>query len=525
MAKRYDAIVIGSGFGGAVVACRLAEKGHKVLVLERGRRWGKDQYPRKPDDPWIYDPQRPEKDNGWIDLRLFKSMAVVQGAAVGGGSLIYANISVEAPRQVFKQGWPPEISYAELKPYYDRVAKTMNVGPVPEGQIPERTRLMREGAAKIGAADRFQMLPLAVTFSPNYDPHAENPRADSRSEAVVNRQGVAQGTCVHCGNCDIGCQVHAKNTLDLNYIPWAEKHRAEVRPLHLARVIRPEGSGYRVDFERVENGRLVPGFETADRVFLAAGSLGSTELLLRCRDEHRTLPNVSAFLGRDWSSNGDFLTPAYYKTRKISPSWGPTITSAIDFLDGSEGGQQFFIEDGGFPDLLADYLMAGAKGAWFTRGRLLRRELKKILPQLDPLGNFMPWFAQGIDASDGRLSLQRPWYAPFGKTRLDLDWKIARSEGLFNAIVAMHKKLSAATGGEPWVPPTWSRLKSLATPHPLGGCGMGSTRQDGVVDHRGEVFGHPNLFVVDGSIVPKAVGRNPSRTIAALAERIAALIP
>ena len=127
----FDVIVIGSGFGGAVTACRLAEQNYKVLVLERGRRWDKTRYPRKPNDRWIYNCARPEHENGWLDLRTFEHMAVAQGAAVGGGSLIYANISCEAPQAAFDRGWPPEIGYAELKPHYDTVASFMNVQCIP----------------------------------------------------------------------------------------------------------------------------------------------------------------------------------------------------------------------------------------------------------------------------------------------------------------------------------------------------------------------------------------------------------
>ena len=102
----FDVIVIGSGFGGAITGCRLAEAGFKVLILERGRRWDNTTYPREPEDAWVWNHDAPEKENGWVDLRVFPNMAVAQGAAVGGGSLIYASISVEAPKTVFERGWP-----------------------------------------------------------------------------------------------------------------------------------------------------------------------------------------------------------------------------------------------------------------------------------------------------------------------------------------------------------------------------------------------------------------------------------
>src|SRR5262245_34541811 len=114
----FDAIVIGSGFGGAITSCRLAEAGYRVLVLERGRRWDVQTFPREVDDPWLFDPRAPQIQNGWFDVRIFPHMIVVQGAGVGGGSLVYANISIDAKRETFDSGWPPELTYSELQPYY-----------------------------------------------------------------------------------------------------------------------------------------------------------------------------------------------------------------------------------------------------------------------------------------------------------------------------------------------------------------------------------------------------------------------
>jgi cholesterol oxidase len=517
----HDAIIIGSGFGGSVTACRLAEAGFRVLVLERGRRWGRTNYPRKPGDAWWWDPERPEAHNGWIDLRIFRHIAVAQGAAVGGGSLIYANISTEPHPDVFNRGWPPEITWDGLQASYAKVVEMMAVRPVPQGQWPPRMKLMQEAATKIGAGDRFRPLDLAVSFDDELDTSKPDSLTPAASRRFVNAQGVEQGYCVHLGNCDIGCDVDARNTLDRNYLARAEKLSAEVRPLHLVRAIEPADGGYRVRYDRLDQGRCEPDSATAAIVIVAGGSINSTELLLRCRDVTKTLPNLSDFLGRDWSSNGDFLTPALYADREPMPWLGPTITSRIDFLDRSEVGQSFWIEDGGFPNLLRDMLGQGTS-AHQGLSRVLHA-IRDEVTKLGPLQRVMPWFAQGVDAGNGTLRLRRKWWL-WGKQNLELDWDIAESEALIDAIVAMHKRLTVATGGTAIVPPTWSALKYLVTPHPLGGCGMGVTREDGVVDHRGAVFGYPGLYVIDGAIVPEPLGVNPSRTIAALAERAAGLI-
>jgi cholesterol oxidase len=548
----FDVVVIGSGFGGAITGCRLAEAGCKVLILERGRRWSFEEknanfFPRKIEDPdrWFWDESDPARRHGWIDLRTFPGMSVAQGAGVGGGSLIYANISVEAPAHAFEDHaglppWPGSIRKPELQPYYDAVGREMKVRTVPDGQWSTRTHLMREAAEAIGRGDRFRPIPLAVNFDDelSFDPSSpDRPRRDAGS-LRPNEYGIMQGTCYHCGHCDIGCDVNARHTLDLNYLPRAERNGAEIRDMHRVRDLVPSGSGYEVHYERIDSPRYPRGRVGAGMVIVAAGSLGSTELLLRCRDVTGGLRGLSPALGRNWSSNGDFLTPAFYPDREAmpSPSEGLPISCAIDFLDRSEGGQSFWIQDGGFPDLLAQYVEKVGVTPHGMRAWLLVASIKMAMGmpappdspavgvrRAAPVSRIMPWFAQAVDASDGTLSLKRRWRL-FGRRELYLDWDVERSRPAIEAVVAMHERLSEATGGRALVPPSWKILGDLVTPHPLGGCGMADSPARGVVDDEGQVFGHPRLYVADGAIFPRAIGVNPSRTIGALAERIAAKI-
>jgi cholesterol oxidase len=520
----YDAIIIGSGFGGSVAALRLAEAGMRVLVLERGRRWTKETLPRNPGDAWLWSHEHPERDNGWLDLRLFPHMAVAQGAAVGGGSHIYANISTEAPARSFAAGWPPEITHDELKSHYDTVADVMEVGPVPDLQWTKRMQLVKDAADKAGYGARFRPLDLAVQFDPDWT-YQEIDKGEAASKPRINKHGATQGTCVHLGTCDIGCAVMARNTLDLNYLYVAEnRHHVEVRPLHLADRIEQDGTGWRVGFDSLESSERVAGTESARIVILAAGSLGSTELLLRNRDIHRTLPELSAMLGRNWSGNGDFLTPTLYFGREVDADQGPTIAAAIDFEDATINGQQFWVQDGGIPALLPAWLARKAESPNLSmRAKLLIDGLRRILRHDDPLRPLMPWFAQGVDAGNGVLSLTEAGAFTEGGA-LHLEWDVEASRPVIDTIIGMHKLLAANTGGEAIVPPTWSLFRDLVTPHPLGGCGMGADATAGVVNHMGAVFGYRNLYVLDGAIVPRALGVNPSRTIAALAERNARLI-
>ncbi|HYN46983.1 MAG TPA: GMC family oxidoreductase, partial [Allosphingosinicella sp.] len=252
------------------------------------------------------------------------------------------------------------------------------------------------------------------------------------------------------------------------------------------------------------------------QVILAAGSLGSTELLLRCRDQYRTLARLSPALGRGWTSNGDFLTPAIYKNRAVNASEGPTISGAIDFLDGSQNGARYFVEDGGFPNLLEYYIDARLRSASVFAALALRR-LKKL--QKGSLrDHIMPWFGQAIDGADGRLYLGRSWMRPW-RRRLKLDWNPERSVLGVQGMADMHVKLTEATGGKALPPLFWKYLRALVTPHPLGGCNMAASPAGGVVDDECRVFGHDGLYVMDGAAIPRPIGLNPSKTIAAVAER------
>lgn len=518
----YDVVVIGSGFGGAVAACRLAENGAKVLVLERGRRWSPENFPRQIADPWLFSHRWPHRLNGWLDLRVYSQMIVLLGAAVGGGSLSYAGVLVAADRERFDAGWPSEITADTLAPFYEVARRMLHAATVPDGQETHRARIMNRAAKALGFTDRLGKVPLGITFDDQYSYELRDPISAKHSKSFVNAQGVQQGTCVHLGNCQVGCEVLAKNTLDLNYLANAEQQGTEIRPLHVVRCIEPNGTGYRVRYDRVSRGCLIAESVTAERVVLAAGSLGSTEMLLRCRDEYRTLPNISSALGKFWSANANVMTSASYpKNIEVHQGIGPMISTSLNFMDGKVSPHRFVIEDDGLPNFVLNALAGRHYDSWLSR--LLGKRLHRGYGELNPMDQEMMWLGAGIDAGDGRLGLKRAFFAPWRKD-LSLDWASQDSRGETETIFAVHSQLSKVEGGTAKVSPMLKYLGMSNTVHPLGGCAMSSDPAKGVVDHRGEVYGHPKLFVLDGSIVPKPLGRNPSLTIAALAERGAELI-
>jgi cholesterol oxidase len=510
---RFQALVIGSGFGGAVAACRLAQAGVDVAVVERGRRWPPGSFPRdlsRLDDGWLW-----LCGQGLYDARPLNDILAVQAAGYGGGSLVYANVAMRPPQEVFDRSWPEPYSRAALEPYYDLVAHMLDVRPVPAdrrtGELPPKTRLMAQAAGLLGHADGFFHPNLAVRFE------GDGP----------NRFGVAQGACTFSGQCDIGCNEGAKNTLDLNYLALAERHGAAVgtrtQAVHIARA----DDGYQVrlrEFGHPDAGR--EGLErdvTARYVFVCAGALGTTELLLRSRDQYRTLPDLPPALGHGYSGNGDFLSFGDGLRELAEPSNGPTITTAALLHTGAAAEEQWFVlEEGGYSEHLAKLV----RSLHVSRlpgyvARLVGDSTRRVLGTARDLGAALDdgaartavLLAMGNDRSDGRIELRGPNH------RLHVTWDVTRNDPLYEAERAVSGQVVRALGGRPFGTPTWRLFRQPVTVHNLGGARMGSDAETGVVDADGQVFGHPGLYVLDGAALPGATGANPSSTIAAVAER------
>ena len=510
---RFEALVIGSGFGGAVAVCRLAQAGADVAVVERGRRWPPGSFPRdlsRLDDGWLW-----LCDQGLYDARPLNDILAVQAAGWGGGSLVYANVAMRPPQEVFDRSWPEPYSRAALEPYYDLVAHMLDVRPVPAdprtGELPPKTRLMAKAAEQLGQGDGFFHPNLAVRFE----------------DQGPNRFGVTQGACTFSGECDIGCNEGAKNTLDLNYLALAERHGAAVATLTEAVHIARAGDGYQVRLR--EHGRPGAGREGVVRevaaryVFVCAGALGTTELLLRCRDQYRTLPDLPAALGHGYSGNGDFLSFGDGLRELAEPSNGPTITTAALLHTGLAAEEQWFVlEEGGYSEHLAELV----RGLHVSRlpahaARLVGASTRRVLGAARDLGAALDdgaartavLLAMGNDRADGRIELRGPSH------RLHVTWDVTRNDPLYEAERAVSGQVVRALGGRPFGTPTWRLFRQPVTVHNLGGARIGGDPERGVVDADGEVFGHPGLYVLDGAALPGATGANPSSTIAAVAER------
>jgi cholesterol oxidase len=514
MMEAYGAAVIGTGFGGSVAACRLAQAGCRVAVLERGRRYEQGSYPRNwndLDDGWLWRQQQ-----GLFDVRLFHDMTVVQSAGYGGGSLIYANVHLRPPADVFEEGWPEGYTRAVLDPYFDLVAYMLDVTPIREQQplgLPPKTRAMKQVAAELGREGQFCYPPLAVHFG------------DPTLPPAPNKFGVLQSGCDHCGECDIGCNRHAKNTLDLNYLAVAEKTgNAE---LHLrCEVIRIEPAGTRYRVHYFDHAADLEKTLEAEAVFVCAGAINSTELLLRCRDQYRTLPDLSPALGHRYSANGDYIGFAFDTRMSLRPTVGPTITTGIVYDDADRADRTWFIwEEGGHPRQISRLLqLLNPRRQWLEEAtRLLhqevrdeiRRSARETIGMNGPLvgDDSAVFLAMGRDRADGRLELLPVTSA------LHLTWNLPANWGLYSIEERFSADVAQAMGGVLGFNPLWKRFRQPVAVHNLGGCPMSDDPLQGVTNRHGEVHGYPNLFVLDGAILPSATGVNPSSTIAAVAER------
>jgi cholesterol oxidase len=535
--EQFDAVVVGSGFGGSVSAYRLAERGLRVCVLERGKRYPPGSFPRRPAEMAknFWDPS--EGLHGLFDVWSFRRFDAVVASGLGGGSLIYANVLRRKDPDWFvhNQGraagyedWP--IEPEDLDECYDRVERMLSPVPYPYAAITPKTRFIERSGERYG---REQVeLKLAVTFAGPGEVSGA-PILDSAD----NLHHASRSTCRLCGECDIGCNYGSKNTLDYTYLSRAEDHgatlcdRCEVRRFQpcsdggfLVGYVqhRPENEGVPFDTSRLELQTI-----RSRILVLAAGAFGTTFLLLRNR---AAFPAIGSALGTRFGGNGDVVAWIHRSPDRLEPSLGPVITTSLREKDLVEGGtgRGFYLQDGGHPGVI-DWLFEFAVPPVGRFGRLVASRAGRRLTgrSNSQAGAFLaaalgggrrsegllPLLAMGRDVPDGRLWLR--------SGRLAADLGEVTSQAFFGRVRTAMEELAEEANGRLLANPA-SLLQRRVTAHPLGGAPMGQDPDRGVVDSFGEVFGYPGLFVADGAAVPGPVGANPSMTIAALAERFTA---
>ncbi|HTU75832.1 MAG TPA: GMC oxidoreductase [Trebonia sp.] len=545
MRGHYSAVVVGSGYGGAIAASRIARTGRDVCVLERGRELHPGQYPSSAlaglRETQVH---TPAADRGpataMFEFHAGPDVTVLVGCGLGGTSLINANVVLEPGEAIFADHrWPAQLrDHPEvLKPFMQMARAMFGSNPYPRDwpELPKLAALQR-------AAEGLRRGPGGATAT------VTRPEINVTFTAGPNAAGVEQQACVLCGDCCSGCNYGAKNTLLMNYLPDAHAHGAHIFTEVTVRSVRRWQGKWQVVFGAQGEGRdrydgAPAQFVTADVVVLAAGTLGSTQILLRSRASG--LP-VSDRLGCGFSGNGDALAFAYDTDRPVQgvglgrrrpadgPVVGPAIAGLIDLRHpGASPKDALIISEGAIPGALAAMLPLAmyatsldspGSGPLPPARRLRQFAGLPLGSYRGPIDRTLTYLITGTDDSGGRILLE--------DDRVRVEWPEAgeASPGLVrdDHIIAATEALRGTPVSDPLR--TAGIARSPVTVHPLGGCVMADDETQGVVDHRGRVFDpagggvHEGLYVCDGSVIPVALAANPLLTISAIAERTASLL-
>jgi cholesterol oxidase len=522
MTTHWDWIIVGSGFGGSVSALRLAEKGYSVLVLEKGSRFAPQDFPKTNWNlkKWFWAPALGFR--GFFMMTFLRHLTSLNGVGVGGGSLVYAN-TLPTPGEAFFQAedWGHLANWQEeLEPHYETARRMLGATRNPD--ITTSDRALRKVAEGLGREHYHQPTEVGVFFG---KPDEEVP------DPFFSGEGPHRTGCNRCGGCMTGCRYGAKNTLDLNYLWLAERRGVSVRPETEVRRIRPSGEGFEVIAR--EGHRLVGKTHrtfTGSHVVLAAGVLGTVELLLRLKESREGLPKLSDRVGDRVRTNSEVLMGVTTRRRDLDLSEGIAITSILRTDERSHLEPVRFSSGSGFFRLLATPHAPGASAARRI-GNMLRWTL------LNPVKALRMYMVPDWAKYTAILMFMR---TEEGFIRLKLGRKISRFFGrglkstagkgvLPTAAIPEATELAGAFAqeidGTPGSLLTETLFGIPTTAHILGGACMGNTPEDGVIDPEHRVFGYPGLMVVDGSAVSANPGVNPALTITALAERAMSFIP
>ena len=540
----YEVVVVGSGYGGGISASRLARAGRQVCLLERGKEFQPGEYPdTEPETLQEMQADFPDAHigsrDGLYDFRVNEDINVFLGCGLGGTSLVNANVVLRAEPRVFDDPcWPQEIRddlNTLVEDGYRHAIEMLRPTP-----LPERINLPKLAALETSARalnEKFYRPPINVTFD--------------EPEGGVNHVGVEQHACKLCGDCVTGCNYHAKNTTLMNYLPDARNHKAEIYTQVSVRRLERRDDRWVVYYQLIEAGRekfdAPEMFVTAEIVVLAAGTLGSTEILLRSKASGLALSDK---LGHGFTGNGDVLAFGYNNDQEINgvgfgqqlaqgrEPVGPTITGIIDAREKTDLDSGIVIEEGTVPSALGPTLPLGlaacsaAIGVDTDNGLVdfvneKRRELDSLVrgPYHGAAHNTQTYLIMTHDDSDGRMYLE--------DDRLRIAWPGVGAKPIFEDANEMLEDATRPLGGTYIKDPIWSKpfKKDLITVHPLGGCAMGVSAEAGVVNHKGQVFSstegadvYEDLYVSDGAVIPRSLGVNPLLTISALAERCCVLL-
>ncbi|MDT9595188.1 GMC family oxidoreductase [Nocardioides zeae] len=529
MAHDYDVLVIGSGFGGSVTALRLTEKGYRVGVLEAGRRFADDEFAttswRLRD--YVFAPRAGL--TGIQRMDLLGDVLVLSGAGVGGGSLVYANTLYEPPEAFYRDpSWAHLTDWRdELRAPFDQARRMLGVTTYPR-RTPSDV-VMRDAADGLGVGATFVPTPIGVLRA---EDHGVAPGAVVPDPWFGGR-GPQRRACTDCGSCMTGCRVGAKNTLVKNYLHLAEEAGAEVHPLTTVTDVRPlPGGGYAVTTRASGSFRAGRTF-TADQVVVSAAALGTQKLLHRLKASG-SLPHLSDRLGELSRTNSEAILGVRAKRSgrhgRTDFSEGVAITSSIHLDDDTHVEPVRYGPGSNAMALLMATLADPEPGVarWRIGLRQMWRNRRSLLAFHDPRDwserTIVLLVMQSLDNSLTTSLRSRRLRRGAGR-RLTARPGVGEPNPVWiPAGHALARRIAEQVDGEP--AGAWNDLVDVPTTgHFIGGCPMGESAAEGVIDPYHRVHGHPGLHVVDGSAVCANLGVNPSLSITALAERAVALWP
>lgn len=531
-----DQVVIGSGFGGSVSALRLSEKGYKVLILEKGLRREDKDFPELNTDSKNYAWLPKLGLKGTTAFSMTSKATIIHGVGVGGGSQIYANVHLVPPESAFQSSAWTRIHTdwkQRLSPFYALAQRMLGTTKNPYTNVADDT--FKSVAEDIGRGDSWETVNTGVVFS-----SADNPEGASLEDPYFNGDGPKRNTCNNCGSCIIGCRYNAKNTLMKNYLYFAERNGVEIRPESQVVRIEPlvgddgkkDGSaGYELTVQNSTKRFFKDTYKIRCRgVVLSAGVMGTVPLLLKMRDQEKTLPNISPWLGQQVRTNSETLLTANNLNQEV---WeGPTITSMMAADDDTNMEINRFRKGSDATWFYLPYvpLIAGQgiSRVFKWLGNTLLHPLKtfKVLNPVGKAKNSILFLVMQTSEAYIHFEWSRPWYRLFKRSIAavqktdDEPLKVS-----FPAAEDVAKRYSEKMGGEAGSSLAEIVMGNPFTAHIMSGVAIGNDRQTGVVDDTGEVFGYQGLRVIDGSIIPGNLGVNPSLTITALSEYAMSQIP
>ena len=521
----YDYVIIGSGFGGSVSAMRLSEKGYSVLVIERGKRFDDKDFPKTnwnlPKFLWL--PKL--RLFGFFEMTFMNGLLALHGSGVGGGSLTYGNVLMEPDDKLFQTtGWQDLADWKTiLAPHYATARRMLSVTRNPKLWAADEH--LRQIAGELGYADSFHATDVGVFFG---DPDKEG---ETVPDPFFDGKGPDRAGCIHCGGCMVGCRHNAKNMLSKNYLYFAEKNGAEIIPESKVVDIKPvtdmnsTGPRYRILYQPSTS--LIKRKQTeihARNVIVAAGALGTMELLFRCRDETQSLPKISQKLGDQVRTNSENIMGVAMRKNDVNYSEGIAITSIFQADEVTRIEPVKYAERSSFIRALTMPFIEGDHPIWlrFLRmaGKILRHPIDFIYEKFVVNWARFTTILLIMQTEDNLTHVRRGRniFTLFLKglvLKPDANYPIPKQILVGNEVV---KKLAERANGIPLAAFTDGLFNFPTTAHFMGGVPIGRDDSEGVIGLDFGVHNYPGLYVIDGSIMPGNPGVNPSLSITALAE-------